>query len=295
MTPVELRGPGLAAVVSPVGAELRSLRLHGQEVLWQAGPEWPRHAPVLFPVIGRVENDQILVDGRAHPMGKHGFARDLRFTVDSCTGSRVELRLRSSAATLGQYPFPFELAVAYNVGEGGLQVTFTARNTGTRAMPFALGWHPAFRWPLAPGPERAGHRLELQSAEPGPVRRVTDVLLRAERYPTPVQGRQLNLTEQAFQDGALILEDVRSRALVYRGPDGHGLELTWNGFRNIAVWTPLDADLLCLEPWTGLPSPMGWHDELSDMPGLRVLPASETFSSTVTVGASVQASVLGQL
>lgn len=283
MSPVKLRGPGLEAVVSPVGAELRSLRLHGREVLWHAGPEWPRHAPVLFPVIGRVEDDQVLVDGRAHSMGKHGFARDLAFAVESCTGSRAELRLESTAATLEHYPFAFELVVTYDVTGAGLQVTFTVSNTGHRPMPFALGWHPAFRWPLTPGSDRADHRLELQSAEPGPVRRVTNVLLRPERSPTPVRDRLLRLTEQPFHDGALILEDVRSSALVYRGPDGQGLELTWDGFRHLAVWTPLDADLLCLEPWTGLPSPRGWRDELSGMPGLQVLAAEETFTATVTV------------
>lgn len=284
MSAVELQGPGLEAVISPFGAELRSLRLHGREVLWQAGPEWPRHAPVLFPVIGRVEDDQVVVDGRTHPMGKHGFARDLAFTVESCTRTRAELRLESSAATRRHYPFAFELAVAYDVGGAGLQVTFTVRNTGTRAMPFALGWHPAFRWPLTPGSGRAGHRLELQSADPGPVRRVTDVLLRAERYPTPVQDRQLHLTDEPFHDGALILEDVRSPVLVYRGPDGQGLEMTWDGFRHLAVWTPLDAELLCLEPWTGLPSPMDWRGELLEMPGLQVLPSSENLTCTVNVG-----------
>lgn len=288
MSPMELRGPELEAVVSPSGAELRSLRLHGREVLWQAGPEWPRHARVLFPVIGRVEDDQVLVDGRSHPMGKHGFARDLAFGVSSCTGTRAELRLESSAATLERYPFAFELVVTYDVSGAGLQVTFTVRNTGARALPFALGWHPAFRWPRTPDSERAGHRLELQAAEPGPVRRVTDVLLRPERYPTPVRERQLHLTEEPFHDGALILEEVRSAALVYRGPDGRGLEMTWDGFRHVAVWAPIDADLLCLEPWTGLPSPMDWRDELSAMPGLQVLPPAETFTATVTVGSAAR-------
>lgn len=288
MSPVKLQGPELEAVVSPIGAELRSLRFRGREVLWQAGPEWPRHAPVLFPVIGRVEDDQVIVDGRTHPMSQHGFARDLAFSIDSCTGSQATLRLESSEATLGRYPFAFELQVTYDVGGPGLQVTFAVRNTGTRAMPFALGWHPAFRWPLALDADRTGHLLELGSPEPGPVRRVTDVLLRAEHYPSPVHDRQVHLTEQPFHDGAFIIEDVRSRTLTYRGPDGFGLEMTWDGFEHLAVWTPLDADLLCLEPWTGLPSPVGWRDELREMPSLRVLPASATFTSTVTVGASVQ-------
>ena len=45
----------LGVAVAADGAELVSLRTAaGHELLWQAGPEWPRHAPVLFPIVGRL-------------------------------------------------------------------------------------------------------------------------------------------------------------------------------------------------------------------------------------------------
>src|ERR1700743_1298638 len=103
-----IRSGGIAATIKADGAELCSLRnADGLELLWQAGPQWPRHAPLLFPIVGRLKNDTLRHDGKTYPMTQHGFARDLRFDwieqgVDSC-----KLVLANSAATSSHYPFAF--------------------------------------------------------------------------------------------------------------------------------------------------------------------------------------------
>ncbi len=75
-----ITGPGLSATIKADGAELCSLRgAGGQEVLWQAGPGWPRHAPNLFPIVGTLKDNRLVHRGVSYPMGRHGFARDLRF------------------------------------------------------------------------------------------------------------------------------------------------------------------------------------------------------------------------
>ena len=48
---------------------------------------------------------------------------------------------------LAGYPFQLELSIAYELGESGLKVTTTARNTGDRACPYGHGQHPY----LSPG------------------------------------------------------------------------------------------------------------------------------------------------
>src|SRR5690349_6113151 len=51
---------GIAASIKADGAELCSLKAaDGLELLWQAGPAWPRHAPWLFPIVGRLANDDL--------------------------------------------------------------------------------------------------------------------------------------------------------------------------------------------------------------------------------------------
>jgi len=75
-----LQSEAISATIKGAGAELCSLRnAEGLELLWQAGPEWPRHAPLLFPIVGRLKNDQLRHRGKTYPMTQHGFARDRRF------------------------------------------------------------------------------------------------------------------------------------------------------------------------------------------------------------------------
>ena len=50
-----LQSDGISATINADGAELCSLKnSEGLELLWQAGPAWPRHAPILFPIVGRL-------------------------------------------------------------------------------------------------------------------------------------------------------------------------------------------------------------------------------------------------
>jgi galactose mutarotase-like enzyme len=57
---------GLTATVSAAGAELQSLKnADGHELPWLAGPQWPRYAPLPFPIVGRLKNDELRHQGKA--------------------------------------------------------------------------------------------------------------------------------------------------------------------------------------------------------------------------------------
>ena len=95
-----LRADGITAIVLAHGAELCSLRNEqGLEVLWQAGPQWPRHAPLLFPIVGRLKNDELRHRGKTYRMTQHGFARDQRFEWIERTPTSCSLVLGDNAAT----------------------------------------------------------------------------------------------------------------------------------------------------------------------------------------------------
>lgn len=105
---------GVTASIKAVGAELCSLKTTaGLELLWQAGPAWPRHAPWLFPIVGRLKDDQLRHRGRTYPMTQHGFARDLRFTWLERTAESCVLRLTDDETTRARYPFAFRLTLTY--------------------------------------------------------------------------------------------------------------------------------------------------------------------------------------
>ncbi|MDT0541857.1 MULTISPECIES: aldose 1-epimerase family protein [Streptomyces] len=255
-------GP-LTAEIDEQGAELCSLRYRpegrgeGTELLWQAERAWPWHAPLLFPVIGRMNGDRLRHDGTLHPMPKHGFARDRRFTVERHDGTSAVLTLKDDAESRRLFPFPFRLTVGYAVEGGRLDVSYSVHNPGPGTLSASLGVHPGFRWPLPGAAGKRDHAVVFERPEPAPVRRVEDVLLLPERHPTPVHGRTLRLDEALFTDGALILDAVDSAWLTYGAPGSPTVTLSWHGFRQLTLWSPPRVDLLCIEPWYGLPSPAG--------------------------------------
>ena len=186
----DLQAAGLSAVIRAEGAEPCSLRDRaGRELLWQAEPAWPRHAPVLFPIVGRLAGDRLRHAGRSHRMTQHGFARDRRFAWEARSAGACRLSLGEDAETRAAYPFAFRLEVSYALAADGLTVTYAVTNPGAEVLPASIGAHPAFRWPLVPGLPKEAHRLEFAEAEPAPVRRLSGGLLDPGEEATPIRGR----------------------------------------------------------------------------------------------------------
>ena len=82
MEKFEISTDGLIANVHELSVELGSLRdAGGRELLWQAGPAWPWHAPNLLPIVGWLRDDRLRHDGKEYQLTQHGFARDRCFTL----------------------------------------------------------------------------------------------------------------------------------------------------------------------------------------------------------------------
>ena len=279
---------GARATIAQAGAELRALHLGGRDLLWDAGPLWPRCAPLLFPIVGALAGDTLRHRGVNYTLPKHGFARDLNFEAETLTTTACTLSLTECPATLVAYPFPFRLSVTYTLAATSLRMDLALANPGPQPLPASLGLHPAFRWPLAPGLPKAAHRLVFAAPEPGPLRRINaQGLLTEVAHPTPIADRILPLREALFEADALLFLEPQSRALRFEVPDGPTLSLTWEGFPHLGVWTKPDLGpgFLCIEPWDGYASPAHWDGEFSQKPGSFVLaPGTERkWSLTVSV------------
>ena len=209
-----LRSSGIETTIKAHGAELCSLKdAQGNELIWQAGTAWPRHAPLLFPIVGRLKNDQLRHQGATYPMTQHGFARDQLFEWGERDTTACSLTLRDSAVTRAHYPFAFRLAVTYRLQAADLDVTLAITNTGDEMLPASIGAHPAFNWPLVEGVAKESYRLTFSDQEPGPIRRLKDGLMRAKSEPSPIRGKTLALSEPLFDDDAIILDRLASRAV----------------------------------------------------------------------------------
>lgn len=264
---------GMTATILADGAELCSLADgSGNEMLWQAGPVWPRHAPVLFPIVGRLADDTLRHQGQTYRLTQHGFARDRRFEWIERSDAACRLVLVDDAATRACFPFAFRLEIGFAVADTALTVTYTLRNPSSQTLLASFGAHPAFRWPLRAGSAKSAHTLTFRAPEPAPIRRLAGGLLLPERFPSPVVGRTLSLDESLFTADAIIFDEVESNCVRFTAPDGPAIEVAWQGFGQLGLWMRPGGDFLCIEPWHGHADPVGFAGPFSEKPGLLHVP-----------------------
>ncbi|AVO46554.1 aldose 1-epimerase family protein [Phreatobacter cathodiphilus] len=270
---------GQRAVVSPLGAELKAWSVDGNELLWPGDAAWwSASAPVLFPIVGWARDGMIRVDGVARPMGVHGFAAASRFRQVAGDGAASTLELGADDATFAIYPFPFRLSVTHALTDAGLVTELAVANEGDRPMPYALGLHPGFRWPLS-GNRRAGHAVIFAEPEEPSVPVIAPGgLFSPERRPVPLDGRGLALTDALFAAEALCFLGARSTSWTLEAPDGARLTMALEGFPHLALWSKPGAPFVCLEAWTGHGDPVGFSGDLADKPSMRLLAPGATDS-----------------
>lgn len=284
---MRIANAGLVAELDTAGAELVLLQDgRGRDYLWDAGPAWPRHSPVLFPIVGKLTGNAYRHAGRSYPMPQHGFARDRDFALLQHSAAGCGFRLEDDAATRTAYPFRFGLEVHYAVAGASLRVDYLLHNPGEVVLPASLGAHPGFRWPL-PGAAGRPHAILFDQPEPWPVRRLAGGLLRQAPEPNPILGRRLDLSDALFVADAMILDRVASRGLDYGPTDGPRLRVDFEGFAVLGLWSKPGAGFLCIEPWCGFHSPEGWDGEIAAKPGMLSVPpgGSVRVSWTVTLPA----------
>ena len=284
---IEISSAKLAARIDPQGAELQSLTdTHGREHMSSGDPVfWAGRAPLLFPIVGRLNGDTLRAGGKDYALEKHGFARRSQFDVIDHDANSTTLRLVDSDATRVMYPFAFELDARFALAGETLAMTVTIRNPGEMPLPASFGYHPAFAWPL-PGGDRAAHAIVFNCNEPAPLRRLTpEGLVGPDPKPSPVVGNRFTLTDALFTDDALVWTDLASRSLTYGVPDGPQLNIAYPDTPYLGIWTKPGAAFVCIEPWAGHADSEGYPGEFSDKPGvISIAPgASRSFRMDVTV------------
>lgn len=259
----------LTAAINPLGAELSSLTdASGRELMTDADPAfWTGRAPILFPIVGRLFNDTLRVDGREYTMKQHGFARRMPFEVVEVVSDRAVFALTDNDQTRAQYPFVFRLEVAFAVMDATLSVDVTIANAGDVPLPASFGFHPAFAWPLPFGEPRAAHRITFEDDEAAPIRRLADGLIAGDRA-SPLAGRELSLNDALFAEDALIWDRVRSTAVTYGAAAGPQLRIALPDTPSLGIWSKAGASFVCVEPWHGHADPLGYTGAFRDKPGV---------------------------
>ena len=259
----------LSAAINPLGAELTHLRdADGRELMTDADPAfWSGHAPILFPIVGRLDGDTLRIDGRSYEMKQHGFARRSLFELVDHDASRALFRLSASDATRAQYPFDFALEVGFSIDAATLAIDVRIENPGDVTLPASLGFHPAFAWPLPYGRPRAEHRITFGADERSEIVELDNGLFAATR-PSPLDGRVLHLADVLFADDALIWDPVTSPSVTYGAADGPKLRIDFPDTPYLGIWTKPGAAFVCVEPWHGHADPTGFDGDFRTKPGV---------------------------
>jgi galactose mutarotase-like enzyme len=267
----------LTARISTLGAELQSLTdAEGRELMTDADPAfWSGHAPLLFPIVGRLKGDALRLDGREYPMNQHGLARRLEWELVGASGDAATFALRDSDATRAAYPFAFEIVVLYALEGATLTVAVRISNPGAEPLPMSFGFHPAFAWPLPYGQPREDHRIIFGVEEPGPLARLANGLIAGERG-SPLSGRTLALADELFADDALIWRPVVSQEVRYGAAEGPQLRIEFPNTPDLGIWSKPGARFVCIEPWQGHADPQDFAGDFRDKPGIvSIAPGAE--------------------
>ena len=264
-----LKSSALTARIDSMGAELNSLKTHNErELIWQADPKvWPRHAPLLFPIVGRLKNDTLTYQGDNYPISQHGFARDLEFQLTEQSDSSCTFLLASDTETKKHYPFSFELKVRYRLKLNCLEVCYSLINPDKAPLYASIGGHPAFVWPLDPATAKENHLIEFQWEETAPIRRLNNGLIEATPYSSVVSNRKLHLSDSLFREDAIIFDRLRSRRVSYSG-GAMRITVDFEDFPHLGIWSKPGADFICIEPWQGYASSETFEGEFSNKPGI---------------------------
>ena len=297
---IQLENDTLKAEILSKGAELKSLvtKEDGQEYLWEADPAfWGKTSPILFPFIGKLEGAAYLYNDRRYEMEKHGFARDMDFSVKEQEKDRVVFFIKSTEETLRKYPFPFCLEVEYCLGENGIEENVKVYNVGTETMYYSLGGHPAFACPLVMASGRVGSRrdsfirlygVEDQKEVEASVISVPQGFITGETYRVALENNTFPVTEHTFDQDAVVLASQGVTAVGIVDKNGKEYVHVETDCPVWGIWSMPDqaASYICIEPWWGICDSEGYKGTVQERPYTNTLKPGETkeHKIRITVG-----------
>lgn len=270
------------------GAELKSLKYGNREYLWHGDPEfWGRRAPILFPIVGRLADDTLRIDGREYRMKQHGFARDAEFV--RCDGKYVLVE----DGYRENYPYAFELVAEYTTQGNTLICDWQVTNRDDKTMYFQIGVHPAFMLPDYNATDGVHGFVQCYDANDKIVSpMVFNCLENGLRvhYGQPKMLINDNaifaLTNTTFADDAILIEaDQVAKVALFDKRGKRVLTVSCPQAEAFGLWAPFKkgCPFVCIEPWCGIADRVGFKGDISERDCIHSLAPEETFVFTYSI------------
>ncbi len=276
------------------GGELLSFKLEGIEKIHQ-GEEardekgkiyWNRHAPVLFPIVGKLKRGQTIINGRTYEISQHGFARDMEYEPLTKLDNFHSYVLRSNKYTLARYPFDFELYNTYRQEANKLTFIYKVINAGNNNMPFGLGGHPGFK--IDPDDlKRGNYYLEFENEEENAhFLYLIDGLIGTEYAKNILEGNKIiSLDAHTFDNDALIIKGIQNKkvSLKNKRTKKTVLIMDYTGWPYLGIWSKAGAPFICLEPWLSTADRVNGSNVFVQKPDMKILQPQEEFEAKFSV------------
>jgi len=281
-----IKNQKLEVGVNSFGAELSQIRSleNGAEYLWQGDPVWwDGQSPVLFPIIGALEDDTLKIGDDEYTMKQHGFARTSEYElVDSAALAEepsLVYRLTPNTEIKKQYPYDFEFTVSYILEGNSLVNRFEVINTDTDTIYFSVGGHPGFNVPLRPDESLKDYFLEFEKPESINRRMLVDRLLDGSTELFMDNEREVPITSALFDKSAIILDGLQSGYVTLKSKKSStAVRVDFPGFPYLGIWAkPGGAPFVCIEPWNGIASTRGKKPDFREKEGVMALSPGKTF------------------
>jgi len=276
----------LSASVASTGAELQSLvkKSSDEEYLWQGDPAvWSGRAPILFPIVGALRDNEYQYRGKSYSLAKHGLARHAEFELEAQSDDQLTYSLVANSETLTSYPWKFKLQIRYKLQDSSLLVRYRVYNLDTSIMIFALGSHPAFRLPLQDSAiedfairfdktEKFDHYL-LNN----------DGLLVDEPETLAADGNEIRLTNTLFDRDALVFKNINSSRISLMHGQQTRLTVAFSGEPHLGIWAKPAAPYVCIEPWYSYSDSVSDTGDLEQKPSMLQLLPEQVFDSELAI------------
>ena len=268
---VTISNNDISVIISTFGAEIKSVIKNGKELIWEGNPEyWSGQAPLLFPICGGLKDDKFVFEGKEYNLPKHGFARLSEFELESHDSEKAVFLLRSDDESLKQYPFEYELRVIYTLDNSKLNVEYNVKNISDKNMYFSIGAHEAYACPE--GIEE--YSIVFDKAEDLNASLLDGNFLKYETVNVGENVSEFQLKTEYFTTGALVFLDLKSKQVSLKNQKtGEAIEVDFNGFDYLLLWTIPGAGYICIEPWCGIPDFVDSDYDITKKKGIiKVLP-----------------------
>lgn len=282
----EITNGTLTVIVKKEGAELISLKDNdGTEFMWQGDKSiWPRHSPVLFPIVGRLKNDIYSIDDNIFSMPQHGFARDKDFELKRHSTNEIVFSLKADVETLKKFPFNFELLISYSLNAKSLAVKYTVINLSEIKMPFSIGAHPGFCCPVSKNETFDDYEIRFSENEKLETALLQNGLFNGKKKMLDFNSNLIQLNNETFINDALVFENLRSQFVTLQSKkSSHYVKVSLIGFPYLGIWSKPGALFVCLEPWYGKADSIDANGNIFKKEGMIILNPSEAFNCSYSI------------